>query len=241
MGLCYKTRAGIFRHTRYDALADVSFAIKRGETLGIIGRNGCGKSTLLRILAGIYRPDSGSIQRNCSKICLLALATGFDRELNGLQNAVLSSMLLGSSRQEALDKIHEIVEFSELEEFIYKPIKTYSSGMRARLGFAVGLKMNADLLLIDEVLGVGDTAFRDKATNALLNKINSDQSVVFVSHSASKIRQLCERAIWLEGGVVKAIGKPREVLAAYETEVKNVKGVGNVSSAKRQTETTRQR
>ena len=233
IGLIYKTRAGLFRKVRYDALENVSFDIKKGETLGVIGRNGCGKSTLLRILAGIYTPDSGIIERNCKRICLLSLATGFDIELSGIQNAVLSSMLLGSGKQEALEKLDEIIEFSELGDFIHKPLKTYSSGMKARLGFAVGLKMNADILLIDEILGVGDAAFREKATNALLHKIHSDQSVVFVSHSGQKIKKLCNRALWLEGGVVKTIDKPEKVIRMYQRELKKVKGVGNIAAAKK--------
>lgn len=232
IGLCYKTRAGLFKHIYYDALTGVTFDVHEGETLGIIGRNGCGKSTLLKILSGIYKPDSGTIKRNCEKICLLALATGFDGELSGRQNAILSSMLLGATKREALEKIDEIVAFSELERFIDKPIKTYSSGMRARLGFAIGLKMKADLLLIDEVMGVGDKAFRERATNALLNKIHSNQSVVFVSHSASKIKQICDRALWLEDGVVKKLGKPKDVLRAYDNALKNVKGVGNIAEGK---------
>jgi len=228
VGLRYRTRAGLFRHSYYDALSSVSFDLFRGETLGVVGRNGCGKSTLLRILAGIYQPDAGTIERNCRRTCLLALATGFDAELNGMQNAILSSMLLGATRKEAVGKLDEIVEFSELGDFIYKPLKTYSSGMRARLGFAVGVKMNADVLLIDEVMGVGDKAFRNKATQALKQRIGSDQSVVFVSHSASNIKQLCNRALWLEGGEVKVLGSPKEVLAAYDDELSRVKGVGNL-------------
>ena len=227
VGFSYKSRTGLFRHESYEALSGVSFNLRKGETLGIVGRNGCGKSTLLRILSGIFQPDSGTIEIYCEKISLLSLAIGFDYELSGSQNAILSSMLLGSSRLEAAEMLDEIIGFAELEEFVDRPLKTYSSGMRARLGFSVGVKMNADVLLIDEVLGVGDASFREKAEDALINRIYSNQSVVFVSHSAPMIRKLCDRVVWLEGGVVKAIGAPDPVLEAYWSELKQVKGVGN--------------
>lgn len=139
----YKSRRSFFRHDYFTALQDVSFTIKEGETLGIVGANGCGKSTLLRVLANIYGVDGGTVTWHCRQVSLLALSLGFDIELSGRDNAILSGMLLGGRKREVLEKLDEIIEFSELEEFIDKPIKTYSSGMRARLGFSVAIKMRS--------------------------------------------------------------------------------------------------
>lgn len=227
VGFTYKTRAGLLGHRKYEALSDINFDVNRGETLGVIGRNGCGKSTLLRILSGIYRPDKGRIARQCERISLLSLQIGFDPELSGTHNLILACMFLGASRAEAMHSHDEIVEFAELEDFINEPLKTYSTGMRARLGFSVGMTMHADLLLIDEVLGVGDGAFRQKATDAMKNRINSDQSVIFVSHGMHTVKELCHRVLWLEGGRIREQGEPDSVIAHYLEEMQRVRGVGN--------------
>lgn len=211
----YKSRRSFFRHDYFTALNDVSFSIKKGETLGIIGTNGCGKSTLLKVLANIYGVDDGKVTWHCRQVSLLALALGFDAELSGRDNAVISGMLLGGRKKEVLDKLDEIIEFSELEEFIDKPIKTYSNGMRARLGFSVAVKLESELLLIDEVLSVGDGKFRNKAENAMSSKINSEQTVVLVSHSMGQIQKLCDRVLWLDSGKVKMMSTPDAVLHEY--------------------------
>ena len=211
----YKSRKSFFRHDIFTALDDLSFTIKQGETLGIIGTNGCGKSTLLRVLANIYGVDGGAINWHCQHVSLLALSLGFDAELSGRDNAIISGMLLGARKKDVLAKLDEIIEFSELEKFIDKPIKTYSNGMRGRLGFSVAIKMKSDVLLIDEVLGVGDATFREKASSAIINKINSNQTVVLVSHSMGQIRNLCNRVLWLESGKVQMIGEPEAVLSEY--------------------------
>lgn len=211
----YKTRRSFFRHDYFTALDKVSFAIEKGETLGIVGPNGCGKSTLLKVLADIYGVDQGEIKWFCRQVSLLSLSLGFDIELSGRDNAIISGMLLGSRKRDVLTKLDEIIEFAGLEKFIDKPIKTYSSGMRARLGFSVALKMHSELLLIDEVLGVGDGNFKRKATNAMINKINSDQTVVLVSHSMGQLKKLCNRVLWLDEGKVKMIGPTNEVLTQY--------------------------
>lgn len=229
VGFQYSSRTGFFGRDYYKAITDITFDVSKGETLGLIGRNGCGKSTLLKLIANIYKPDTGRIQRHCKKISLLSLALGFDPELPGFQNAVLSSMLLGASKFEALSKIDEIVDFAELNEFIYKPVKTYSNGMRARLGFAVALKMKADILLIDEVLGVGDINFIKKAEDAICQRIYSDQTVLLVSHAFGLVNKLCDRVIWLEGGAVRLNGEPSEVIAEYKAHMPMLKGVGNIS------------
>ena len=212
----YKSRKSFFRHDYFTALDEVSFTINKGETLGVIGTNGCGKSTLLRVLANIYGVDGGKVTWHCRQVSLLALALGFDSELSGRDNAIISGMLLGGRKKEVLDKLDEIVEFSELTEFIDKPIKTYSNGMRARLGFSVAVNMQSELLLIDEVMGVGDGKFRKKAEAVMINKISSNQTVVLVSHSMNQIQKLCDRVLWLDEGKVKMIGDPESVLQHYE-------------------------
>jgi len=234
VGFTYRTRAGLLGHRKYEALSDITFKVEKGETLGVIGRNGCGKSTLLRILSGIYEPDKGRIRRNCKRISLLSLSIGFDPELSGTHNLILACMFLGASKAEAVRHHDEIVDFAELQEFIEQPLKTYSSGMKARLGFSVGMTMHADLLLIDEVLGVGDAAFRQKATDAMMNRINSDQSVIFVSHAMHTVAELCNRVVWLEGGRIKEQGEPNSVIKAYHAETQRIRGVGNTAQRKSQ-------
>ncbi|MFC1776016.1 ABC transporter ATP-binding protein [Pseudomonadota bacterium] len=212
----YKTRRSFFRHEYFTALDGVSFNIEKGETLGIVGPNGCGKSTLLRVLADIYGIDDGEINWFCRQVSLLSLTLGFDTELSGRDNAIISGMLLGSRKRDVLAKLDEIIEFAELQKFIDKPIKTYSSGMRARLGFSVAVNMHSELLLIDEVLGVGDGKFKQKAARAMENKINSDQTVVLVSHSTRQLRQLCNRVLWMDKGKVHMIGSAGDVLDQYQ-------------------------
>lgn len=215
VSLTYKVRQALFRYSEFNALNNISFDIKKGETLGIVGDNGCGKSSLLKVIAGIYKADSGQVIRNCESVTLLSLGLGFDLELTGRDNAVLSAMLLGRTRKEAVDSLEEICQFSELAEFIEQPVKTYSSGMRARLGFSVAITLKTDLLLIDEALSVGDANFRLKAERVMLDKINSDQTVVFVSHSANQVRKLCQRAVLLEKGRVKLVDETSNVFESY--------------------------
>lgn len=211
----FKQRQSFFRHKLHNALNDVSFEVFQGETLGIIGRNGSGKSTVLKILAGIFQPDSGECKRDDVKVSLQTLAAGFDDELTGRDNAIIASMLLGHDKKHAIANLDLINRFSELEDAFFQPVKTYSSGMRTRLGFSVAITMHADVLLIDEVLGVGDAGFRKKAEMAILKIMNSEQTVVFVSHSLGQVKRLCTRVIWLEQGEVKASGPTAEVLQQY--------------------------
>jgi len=214
--VCYRQRRGLFRHSYHEVLTNVDLEIHGGETLGVIGRNGCGKTTLLKLLAGIYRPDEGVVETFGNRASLLTLSAGFDPELNGYENAVLSAMLLGHTKNRVLEMLDDIFEFSELGEEIYQPLKTYSSGMKARLGFSVAMVMRSEILLIDEVLGVGDLRFREKAERALTDRIRSDQTVVLVSHSGAQIRKLCDRAIWLESGGIEMSGTPDDVVESYE-------------------------
>ncbi len=226
VSLRYRIRRSFFRHEYYHALRSVNCSLMEGETLGILGRNGSGKSTLLKLIAGIFQPDGGSIEKNGASVSLLALAVGFDPELPGKDNIIVSAMLLGASKREAYESVAEIVEFSELDEFIDDPVKTYSSGMRMRLGFAIAVAVKPDVLLIDEVLGVGDAHFRKKAEAAIVNKIVSTQTVVLVSHNSRQIEALCDRALWMEGGTIKSYGEPAHVVKAYEECIGESRGVG---------------
>lgn len=221
VGCTYKVRKGFFKVEQYEALKDISFTINRGETIGIIGRNGVGKSTLLRLVSGVILPDKGRIIRHSpASISLLALQLGFSPELSGRDNAILGAMLLGYTRKEAVNRLASIQEFSELGQWFGKPIKTYSAGMKARLGFAVAMEMSPDILLVDEVLGVGDAAFREKSINLMKEKMKSGQTALFVSHIMPNIKELCTSVVWIEEGIVKLFGKPEEVLNAYSKSVR---------------------
>lgn len=200
VGVFYKDRP-FFSRQKHWALKDVTFSLNQGETLGVLGRNGAGKSTLLKILGGIINPDQGSCYRKPgATISLLALQLGFIQDLTGRENAILSSILLGLSRREAEEKLERILDFSELNEFIDRPVATYSAGMKARLGFGVAIEADPDVLLIDEVMGVGDRDFRVKSKNALLKKINSEKSIVIVSHDLNTISEFCDRAVVIDNG-----------------------------------------
>jgi lipopolysaccharide transport system ATP-binding protein len=216
VGVSFSTRQGFIGHKKKMALQDVTFDIKKGETLGIIGGNGCGKSTLLKVISGIYHPDEGVIDKKDINVSLQTLNAGFDVQLSGRDNALIASMFLGHSKRVALKSLNDIKTFSELADSFEEPVKTYSSGMRARLGFSVAVTMNSDVLLVDEVLGVGDGQFRDKAESAILDKMNSDQTIVFVSHDLLQINRLCQRVIWLDKGSVRLIGDTGSVISKYK-------------------------
>ncbi len=213
----YKKSRSLFKTDYYHALRDVSFDINRGDSVGVLGRNGSGKSTLLRVLAGIIDADGGQVVKGDISCALLALQVGFDPQLNGYVNAVLSGMLLGLPREKIQHRMEQIIEFSELGDAIYDPIKVYSAGMRARLGFSIAVNLDPDVLLIDEVLGVGDAEFRAKSNAALRQRILSDHTVVLVSHQPATVKQLCNRAVWIENGVTYMQGPVDEVVNAYES------------------------
>lgn len=216
VGVRFRSRISLFDACYVDALRDVSFSLNRGDSLGVIGRNGAGKTTLLRLLGKIMKPDRGQIINRNATTALLALQIGFDPELSGRINAVLSGMLLGFRKHEVERNIDKIIDFSELHDFIDYPVKTYSAGMRARLGFSVALELSPDVLLIDEVLGVGDVEFRKKSVSVMKEKLLSDQTIVLVSHDANTIRSLCNRAVWIEDGVSRMEGDSVQVVDAYE-------------------------
>jgi len=215
VGFTYRTLSGLFSIEKYQALKSINLDINPGETLGIIGSNGSGKSTLLKVLARIYKPDEGKIEYRAKKISLLSLALGFDARLSGFDNAILSSMLLGATLKEAKERVSGILDFSELGEFTSHPVRTYSSGMRARLGFSVALNMKADVLLIDEALAVGDAKFKAKSEKAIVERVTSSQTVVLVSHSGAQINRLCDRAVWIEKGEIVFSGETEVVTKMY--------------------------
>jgi lipopolysaccharide transport system ATP-binding protein len=217
VGLRYTLRSGGVKNNEYWALKNISFSIYSGECLGVIGRNGVGKSSLLKVISGILQPDRGEVIRHHDVISsLLTLQLGFSSNLTGRENALLSGMLLGLSKKEVEGKIQEIIDFSELGQFFEAPLSTYSSGMKARLGFAVSMLSRPDLLLIDEVLGVGDAQFRRKSNQAIKECIKSDKTVVLVSHSLSTIKELCNRVVWIENGETIMQGEAKEVLGKYD-------------------------
>ena len=217
VGLCYKIRSGHIKTSEYWALRDISFSLYAGECLGVIGRNGVGKSSLLKVIAGILQPDKGEVvNHNPVVSSLLTLQLGFSPNLTGRENALLSGMLLGLSRKEVEAKIQEIIDFSELGQFFEAPLSSYSSGMRARLGFAVSMLSRPDLLLIDEVLGVGDAQFKQKSNKAIKDWITSDKTVVLVSHSLGTIKDLCNRVVWIEKGETIMEGEADKVLGKYD-------------------------
>ena len=216
IAVSYVVTNRIFKKKRFFALKDVSLSLFQGETLGIIGKNGAGKSTLLKILAGLISPDKGEFINNGYKVSMLSLRVGFARHLSGKENAIISGMLMGMPYREIKQKIDEIKAFSGLDNFFEQPVKTYSTGMVARLGFAVAFQTDPDILLIDEVFGVGDKKFREKSSQALKERIRSNKTVVLVSHNANMIMELCDRAVLLEGGCTTSEGVPEKVLDDYD-------------------------
>ena len=199
---------------RFVAVKGISFYVREGEILGIIGKNGSGKSTTLNALAGIFSPDSGSIDLNGHSISLLSI--GFIREMTGRENITLSGMLLGFTEEQVKAKEQEIIDFAEIGEFIDMPVRTYSSGMYSKLAFSITAILETDIMLIDEVLSVGDQKFKKKSYEKMKSLIsNKDRTVVIVSHSIETLKQLCDTVMWMHEGQIKRIGDPNEVLDEY--------------------------
>ena len=201
---------------RFVAVKGISFYVREGEILGIIGKNGSGKSTTLNALAGIFSPDSGSIDLNGHSISLLSIGVGFIREMTGRENITLSGMLLGFTEEQVKAKEQEIIDFAEIGEFIDMPVRTYSSGMYSKLVFSITAILETDIMLIDEVLSVGDQKFKKKSYEKMKSLIsNKDRTVVIVSHSIETLKQLCDTVMWMHEGQIKRIGDPDEVLDEY--------------------------
>ena len=197
------------------ALKDLSFEVKKGEVVGLVGSNGAGKSTLLKVVAGVMKPTSGVV--TClGKICpMLELGAGFDMELTARENIYLNGAVMGYSKKFISSKFDEIVEFSELSDFLDVPVKNFSSGMMARLAFSIATVVEPDILIVDEILSVGDAAFQEKSSKKMQEMIGGGTTVLFVSHSISQIRKLCDRVIWLEHGKMIMDGEPEEVCNKY--------------------------
>lgn len=228
--------AGIFRRRDsspekdkgFWALRDISFDLKEGEVLGIVGRNGAGKSTLLKLLSRITTPDEGSISVRGRIGSLLEVGTGFHPELTGRENVFMNGVLLGMTHKEVARKFDEIVAFAGVDEFLDTPVKRYSSGMRVRLGFAVAAHLDPEILVIDEVLAVGDAEFQRKCLGRMSTVASEGRTVLFVSHQMDAIQSLCSRAIWLESGQIKQDGDPTEVVPSYlsSTTAAAMSGIG---------------
>lgn len=201
----------------FKALKGISFEVEEGKILGIIGQNGAGKSTMLRAIAGIFSPDKGSIDLHNNTVSLLSIGVGFNKKLTGKENIYLSGMLLGFSEEEIAKKEKEIINFADIGDFINRPVKTYSSGMYSKLAFAITAILETDIILIDEVLSVGDAKFKEKSYNKMKELISDDKrTVLIVSHSLYTIEQLCNEVLWLDHGEIKMIGKADQVIPKYK-------------------------
>ena len=209
----YLTRK--IRYEEFWALRDISFEVQRGEVVGIIGRNGAGKSTLLKVISGILRPTEGLAVCNGNIVPMLELGSGFDHELTGRENIFLNGAILGYSKEFLEEKYQEIVDFSELGKFIEVPLRNYSSGMLMRLAFSIATVVNPEILIVDEILSVGDASFQEKSKARMLELMGGGTTVLFVSHSLEQVRAMCNRVVWLDNGNVKLIGEVNKVCDRY--------------------------
>ncbi len=201
----------------FEAVKGISFQVEKGEILGIIGKNGSGKSTLLRAVAGVFSPNAGTIDLKGNTISLLSLGLGFKDTLSGRRNIYLSGMLLGFTEKQIKEKVDEIIEFAELGEFIDRPVKTYSSGMYSKLAFSITCNLETDIILVDEVLSVGDEGFQRKSLAKMESLIeDKDRTVIIVSHSIETLEKLCDRVMWLHEGRIMEMGEPQTVLGKYQ-------------------------
>lgn len=210
-----KLLKGQLKYEEFWALKNVSFEVDKGEVVGIIGRNGAGKSTLLKIISGILRPTEGTVACNGSIVPMLELGSGFDSELTGRENIFLNGAILGYSKEFLEDKYDDILEFSELGRFIDMPIRNYSSGMLMRLAFSIATVVNPEILIVDEILAVGDAAFQEKSKARMMELMSGGTTVLFVSHNLEQIREICCRVIWLDEGSIKMMGETQKVCDAY--------------------------
>ena len=202
---------------RFTAIKNVSFEVEKGKILGIVGKNGSGKSTMLRAIAGIFAPDSGTIDLHGHSISLLSIGVGFNRKLSGRENIYLSGMLLGFSIDEIAAKEEEIIKFADIGEFIDKPVQTYSSGMYSKLAFGITAVLETEIMLIDEVLSVGDAKFKKKSYAKMKELIsNNERTVIIVSHNTETLQELCDDILWIHEGEMKAIGPANEILPEYD-------------------------
>lgn len=204
------------KSTDFWALSGVSFEVEKGDVIGIIGHNGAGKSTLLKVISGIMKPSEGSVEVHGNIVPMLELGSGFDFELSGRENIYLNGAILGYSKQFLDSKYEEIVKFSELGSFIESPLRTYSSGMLARLAFSVACIVEPEILIVDEILSVGDADFQEKSRARMMELMTGGTTVFFVSHNLKQLQEMCNKVVWLEHGTVQAVGATKEVCAKYE-------------------------
>ena len=215
--------AKLFRHEThfydFEAVKNVSLEVPRGQMLGVIGRNGSGKSTLLKIVAGVYRPSAGRVEVKGSLAPLIELGAGFHHELTGRENILINGLLLGYSKREMLEREQRIIDFAEIGDFIDAPVKQYSSGMYMRLAFSVATEINPEILLIDEILAVGDLPFQQKCFQRIRNFREAGKTIMMVSHNMGQVAEQCDRAIFLDQGSIMADGHPDEVVEMYKSYV----------------------
>lgn len=210
---------GKVKYEEFWALQGVSFSVNKGEVFGIVGHNGAGKSTLLKVVSGILKPTTGQASVDGNIVPLLELGSGFDFDLTGRENIFLNGAILGYSETFLEEKCEEIIAFSELDKFIDMPLRNYSSGMLARLAFSIATVVDPEVLIVDEILAVGDAAFQEKSKNRMMQMMGEGTTVLFVSHDINQIKALCSRVLWLEHGQVKMVGPAEEVCTAYQNRV----------------------
>ena len=208
--------SGKLKFNEFLALNDVSFELEKGKTLGLVGKNGAGKSTLLKLILGIMKPTSGTINTYGSIVPMLELGAGFDLELSGKENIYLNGAILGYSKEYLESKYDEIVDFAEIREFIEMLIRNYSSGMMARLAFSIASVVQPEILIVDEILAVGDVAYQEKSFNRMKELMSGGATVLFVSHDLDKIEEMCDKVIWLDKGKVIMFGETKEVINSYK-------------------------
>ncbi len=223
-------------HENRWVINDISFDVKKGEAIGLVGHNGCGKSTTLKLLSKIIYPDSGTIEMAGRVSSLIELGAGFHKDMTGRENIYTNAAIFGLTRKEIDSRIEDIIAFSELDEFIDNPVRTYSSGMYMRLAFSVAINVDADILLIDEILAVGDAGFQTKCFNKLKEIKSNGTTIVIVSHSLGQIEQICERSIWIHEGKIEAEGKPRDVHPQYLDYMAQQRSIIAEKEAKRKKE-----
>ncbi|MHB8204846.1 MAG: ABC transporter ATP-binding protein [Desulfomonilaceae bacterium] len=212
----YRIKGGRYDYEEFWALKNVDIESHTGKVLGVIGRNGAGKSTLLKVLAGVIKPIEGRVEMKGRIAPLIELGAGFDPDLTGRENTYLNGTILGCTNREITQKLDQIIDFSELGEFIDAPLRTYSSGMIARLGFAIATDVDPDILIVDEILGVGDDAFQAKCKKRIENFRLKGVTILFVSHDLQQVEEMCDYVYWLDRGQVKANGKPDNVVSEYK-------------------------
>lgn len=210
-----KLLKGELKYEEFHALSNITFNVEKGEVIGIIGHNGAGKSTILKVISGILKPTKGKVIINGNIVPMLELGSGFDYDLTGRENIFLNGAILGYSKEFLISKYDEIVEFSELGKFIDMPIRNYSSGMLMRLAFSIATVVNPEILIVDEILAVGDANFQEKSKSRMLELMAGGTTVLFVSHSLEQIRELCNRVLWLDHGKIKKIGETKEICDEY--------------------------